>query len=131
MQTRRESKRPYVPCPLFRRGSGRKDDCPPKRGRPRWVSQKRECRRIWEEGETSYTPHRFLFERLIKTYDVKSVEGKVNVAKEGVALLNRIPDKIRKDFYAKALAERLDVKEAFLYEMLRSSRKEPSKTGRI
>jgi len=71
----------------------------------------------------------FFFERLMKTYDVKSVEGKVNVAKEGVALLNRIPDKIRKDFYAKALAERLDVKEAFLYEMLRSSRKEPSKTG--
>jgi DNA primase len=64
----------------------------------------------------------------MKTYDVKSVDGKVRVAKEGVALLNKIPDKIRKDFYAKALAEKLYVKEAFLYEMLRSSPKEPSKT---
>jgi DNA primase len=69
----------------------------------------------------------FFFERLMKTYDVKSVDGKVRVAKEGVALLNKIPDKIRKDFYTKALAERLDVKESFLYEMLRSSPKEPSK----
>ena len=63
----------------------------------------------------------FFFERLMKTYDVKTVDGKVRVAKEGVALLSKIPDKIRKDFYTKALAERLDVKESFLYEMLRSS----------
>jgi DNA primase len=65
----------------------------------------------------------------MKTYDVKSIDGKVRVAKEGVALLSKIPDKIRKDFYTKALAERLDVKESFLYEMLRSSPKEPSKAG--
>lgn len=71
----------------------------------------------------------FFFERLMKTYDVKSIDGKVRVAKEGVALLSKIPDKIRKDFYTKALAERLDVKESFLYEMLRSSPKEPSKAG--
>jgi len=71
----------------------------------------------------------FFFERLMKTYDLKSVDGKVKVAKEGVALLGKIPDKIRRDFYLKALAERLDVKESFLYEMLRSSPKEPSKAG--
>jgi DNA primase len=65
----------------------------------------------------------------MKTTDVKSIDGKVRVAKEGVALLSKIPDKIRKDFYTKALAERLDVKESFLYEMLRSSPKEPSKAG--
>jgi DNA primase len=63
----------------------------------------------------------FFFERLMKTNDVKTVDGKVRVAKEGVALLSKIPDKIRRDFYTKALAERLDVKESFLYEMLRSS----------
>jgi DNA primase len=62
----------------------------------------------------------FFFERLVKTYDVKSVDGKVRVAKEGVALLGKIPDRIRRDFYARALAERLDVKESFLYEMLPS-----------
>jgi DNA primase len=73
----------------------------------------------------------FFFERLMKTYDVKSVDGKVRVAKEGVALLHKIPDKIRKDFYARALAERLDVKEAFLYEMLRSSPKGASRTGEV
>jgi DNA primase len=71
----------------------------------------------------------FFFERLMKTTDVKSIDGKVSVAKEGVALLGKIPDKIRRDFYTKALAERLDVKESFLYEMLRFSPKEPSKVG--
>lgn len=71
----------------------------------------------------------FFFERLMKTTDVKSIDGKVSVAKEGVALLGKIPDKIRRDFYTKSLAERLDVKESFLYEMLRSYPKEPSKVG--
>ena len=73
----------------------------------------------------------FFFERLMKIHDVKSVDGKVKIAKEGVALLGKIPDKIRKDFYTKALAERLDVKESFLYEILRSSPQElrPSKAG--
>ena len=66
----------------------------------------------------------FFFERLMKTHDVKSIDGKVKVAKEGVALLGKIPDKIRRDFYVKALAERLDIQESFLYEMLRSSPKE-------
>jgi DNA primase len=71
----------------------------------------------------------FFFERLTKAYDLKSIDGKVKVAKEGMALLGKIPDRIRRDFYIKALAERLDVKESFLYEMLRSSPMEPSKAG--
>lgn len=70
----------------------------------------------------------FFFERLMKRYDVKSVEGKVRVAKEGLALLGKIPDRIRKDFYVRSLAERLDVKESFLYEMLPS--KKPSEAER-
>jgi len=70
----------------------------------------------------------FFFDRLMKTYDLKSVDGKVRVAREGVALLSKIPDKIRRNLYAKGLAERLDVKESFLYEMLPSS-PEPSKAG--
>jgi DNA primase len=71
----------------------------------------------------------FFFGRLMKTYDVKSVDGKVRVAKEGLALLGKIPDRIRRDFYTKALAERLDVKESFLYEMLPSSPKGRSREG--
>jgi DNA primase len=71
----------------------------------------------------------FFFERLIKTTDLKSVDGKVKVAKEGVALLGKIPDKIRRGFYLKALAERLDIQESFLYAMIQSSSKEPSKEG--
>jgi DNA primase len=71
----------------------------------------------------------FFFEWLMKTYDVKSVDGKVRVAKEGLALLGKISDKIRRDFYVKALAERLDIQESFLYEMLRSSSKEASQVG--
>lgn len=65
----------------------------------------------------------FFFERLMKTYDVKSIEGKVKIAEQGVALLGKIPDRIRRDFYTKALAERLDLEEAFLYEMVRASPK--------
>jgi DNA primase len=71
----------------------------------------------------------FFFEWLMKTFDVKSIDGKVRVAKEGLALLGKISDKIRRDFYVKALAERLDVQESFLYEMLRSSSKEASQVG--
>ena len=71
----------------------------------------------------------FFFERLMKTTDLKSVDGKVKVAKEGVALLGKISDKIRRNFYIKALAERLDIQESFLYEILRPSPKEPFKAG--
>ena len=71
----------------------------------------------------------FFLEWLMKTYDVKSIDGKIRVAKEGAALLGKIPDKIRRDFYTKALAERLDVKESFLYEMLRSFPKKTSRAG--
>jgi len=71
----------------------------------------------------------FFFERLMKTYDVKSVDGKVRIAKEGIALLAKIPDRIRRDFYTRALAERLDVNESFLYEMFRSSPKGAYKRG--
>jgi DNA primase len=69
----------------------------------------------------------FFFERLMKTHGVKSVDGKVKIAKEGVALLAKIPDRVRRNFYTKALAERLDVKESFLYEILQSSPREPFK----
>jgi DNA primase len=68
----------------------------------------------------------FFFERLMKVHDANSVDGKVQIAKEGTALLGKIPDRIRRDFYARALAERLDVKESFLYEMLGSSSRGPS-----
>lgn len=61
----------------------------------------------------------FYFDWLLKIHDLKSIDGKVKVAKEGMALLGKIPNKIRRDFYIKALAERLEVKESFLYEMLR------------
>jgi DNA primase len=71
----------------------------------------------------------FYFEWLMKTYDVKSIDGKVRVAKEGLALLSKISDKIRRDFYVKALAERLDIQEPFLYEMLQSSSKGASQSG--
>jgi DNA primase len=69
----------------------------------------------------------FFFDRLMKTHDLKSIDGKVKVAKEGVALLGKIPDKIRRDFYTKGLAERLDIQESFLYEMLRFPSKASSK----
>jgi DNA primase len=63
----------------------------------------------------------FFFEWLMKTHDPKSIDGKVNIAKEGMAMIRKIPEKIRKDFYVRALAERLDLKESVLYEMIRST----------
>jgi DNA primase len=65
----------------------------------------------------------FFFEHLMKTYDPKSIDGKVKIAEEGVALVGKIPDGIRKDFYLRTLAERLDLKESLLHEMARPSSK--------
>ena len=65
----------------------------------------------------------FFFEWLMKTHDVKSIDGKVKAAEEGMVLIGKIPDRIRRDFYVKALAERLDVQESALNEMLKSSSK--------
>jgi len=65
----------------------------------------------------------FFFEHLMKTYDAKSIDGKVKIAEEGVALVRKIPDGIRKDFYLRTLAERLDLKESLLHEMVRPSLK--------
>ena len=69
----------------------------------------------------------FFFERLMKTHDTKSIDGKVKVAEEGMALIDKIPNKIRKNFYTKTLAERLDLPESLLMERLRSSSKDRSK----
>lgn len=66
----------------------------------------------------------FFFERLMKVYPLNSIEGKVNIAKEGMTMIRRIPDKIRRDFYVRDLAGRLDIKESLMYEMIQSSPKE-------
>jgi DNA primase len=66
----------------------------------------------------------FFFEWLMKTHDIKSIDGKVKVAEEGMALIDKIPNKIRKNFYTKTLAERLDLPESLLMERLRSSPKD-------
>jgi DNA primase len=63
----------------------------------------------------------FFFERLMKTHDVKSIDGKVKAAEEGMALIDKIPNVIRKNLYTRTLAERLDLPESLLTERLRSS----------
>jgi len=63
----------------------------------------------------------FFIEWLMKTYDVKSIDGKVKIAEEGISLIQKIPGKIRRNFYMKTLADKLDLQESLLYEMLRSS----------
>ncbi len=65
----------------------------------------------------------FYFDSLMKNYDVRGIEGKVKVAKEGTALIEKIPDGIRRNFYTKALAERLDLQESLLHEMVRAPSK--------
>jgi DNA primase len=84
---------------------------------------------FWKKVEHAVPLIDFFFDQLMKTHDLKSIDGKVKVAKEGVALLGKIPDKIRRDFYTKVLAERLDIQESFLYEMLRFPSKASSKAG--
>jgi len=77
-----------------------------------------------ERGVTEAVPLiDFFFEHLMKTYDAKSIDGKVKIAEEGVGLVSKIPDGIRKDFYLRTLAERLDLKESLLHEMARPSSK--------
>ena len=65
----------------------------------------------------------FFFEWLMKAHDVKSIDGKVKAAEEGMGLIGKIPNRIRRDLYVKALGERLDIQESVLYERLKSSSK--------
>jgi DNA primase len=60
----------------------------------------------------------FFLEGRMKSGNRRSIEEKVKVAREGLDLIRRIPEGIRRDFYLKMLAERLDLKEAALHEML-------------
>jgi DNA primase len=66
----------------------------------------------------------FVFDQWMRRYDPKSIEGKVKMAQEGVQLIAKVGDPIRRDFYLKSLAERLEVKESILYDLLRSSPKQ-------
>jgi DNA primase len=69
----------------------------------------------------------FFFEWLMKIHDTKSIEGKVKAAEEGMALIDKIPNRIRKNFYIKAWAERLGLPESLLTESPRFSFKDRSK----
>jgi DNA primase len=78
----------------------------------------------FEQGVAGAVPLMdFFFEYLMKTYDPRSIDGKVKIAEEGMALISKIPTGIRRDFYLKALAEKLEIRESLLYEMLRPSPK--------
>ncbi len=69
----------------------------------------------------------FFFESLMKTQDLRSIDGKIRIAREGMALVSKIPDRIRRDFYVKALADRLDIEESRLHEMLHPAQGERPK----
>ena len=66
----------------------------------------------------------FFLESLRRTYDVKSIDGKVKMAEEGLALIRRIPEGIRRNFYVKTLAEKVDIQESMVYDLLESSPKD-------
>ncbi len=72
----------------------------------------------------------FFLESLGKTYDLNSMNGRVKVAEEGIALIRRIPEGIRRNFYIRALAEKVDIQEGPLYEMLRSAGRDRGQTER-
>ena len=56
----------------------------------------------------------FFLEERMKSRNSRSIEEKVKVAKEGLGLIRRIPEGIRRNFYLKTLAEKLDLQEAVL-----------------
>lgn len=60
----------------------------------------------------------FFLNRLFRLYDSTSVDGKVKIAEEGMKLIQKIPEKIRRDFYLKILAEKLEVRESTLHEII-------------
>jgi DNA primase len=61
----------------------------------------------------------FFFDRLGRSYNLRSVEGKVRAAREAMEMIRRVKEPIERDAYLRALAERLDVKESSLLEMAR------------
>ncbi|MFB3887287.1 MAG: DNA primase [Thermodesulfobacteriota bacterium] len=69
----------------------------------------------------------FFFEQLMKAHDIKSIDGKVKAAEEGMALIDKAPNRIRKNFYTRALAEKLDLPESLLMERSPSSLKDRPK----
>jgi len=70
----------------------------------------------------------FFFDRLLKRHDVRSIDGKVKAAEEGMGVIGKIPEKIRRDYYLNALADRLDLQASLLYEMLQTPKKRRSET---
>jgi DNA primase len=66
----------------------------------------------------------FFLEQLARRYDARSLPGKVSIAEEGMGLLRRIPEGVRRSFYVKALAERVGLQETVLYEMVKAPSKE-------
>jgi len=54
----------------------------------------------------------------MKSGNRRSIEERVKVAKEALGLIRKISGGIRRDFYLKLLAEKLDLPETALHEML-------------
>jgi len=48
----------------------------------------------------------FFLEQLTKRYDARSLPGKVSIAEEGMGLLRKIPEGIRRSFYVKTLQKK-------------------------
>jgi DNA primase len=69
----------------------------------------------------------FFLEQRMRSRNMRSIEEKVKVAREALALIQRIPAGIRRTFYLKALAEKLDLQESFLHGILESSSREPGR----
>ncbi len=66
----------------------------------------------------------FFLDRLMCLHDPKSIDGKVSIAKEALAVLRKIPDKIRMGLYVRRLAERLDLEESVLSSMINAPPRE-------
>ncbi len=82
----------------------------------------------WKKAITEAVPVMdFYFDIATRKYDVKKLEDKKQLARELLAVINKLIDPVEKDFYIKRLARTVDVEPAILYDTLKRA-PQPAKT---
>ncbi len=70
----------------------------------------------------------FYLSCLAKQYDCKTIEGKVNISKIILPIINKVQSSLRKNEYIKMLADALSTNESILMEEISKQKKQPKNT---
>ena len=90
----------------------------------------REEKSLWEKAVAEARGIvEYFFENAFSQHDAKSPTGKKKIAQELLNVLKDIADPVEKSHWVKVLAEKLDVKEETLVEILRKAKSEANRTG--